>query len=64
MKCGAHYGGGGEAPRPLQPDWLIRVKKSASVTGFVLAEGTHQTDVFSANFDRYGPYLMTTGGGP
>ncbi len=24
-------------------NWLIRVKSSALVTGFVLAEGTHQT---------------------
>ena len=51
-------------PCPSQPDWLIRVKRSASVTGFVLAEGTHQTDVFSAYFDRYGPISMTTGGVP
>ncbi len=25
-------------------NWLMRVKSSALVTGFVLAEGTHQTD--------------------
>ena len=39
------------------------VKRSASVTGFVLAEGTHQTDVFSANFHRYELTSMTQGGG-
>ena len=38
------------------------VKRSASVTGFVLAEGTHQTDVFSANFHRYELISMTQGG--
>ena len=40
------------------------VKRSAYVTGFVLAEGTHQTDVFLANFRRYELRSMTRGEGP
>ena len=39
------------------------VKRSASVTGFVLAEGTHQTDVCLANLHRYELVSMTQGGG-
>ena len=33
------------------------VKRSASVTGFVFAEGTHQTDVFSAKSIDMSSYL-------
>ncbi len=31
-------------------NWLIRVKSSALVTGFVLAEGTHQTRCLFGQF--------------
>ena len=37
-------------PCPLQPNWLVKVKRSASVTGFVLAEETHQTEMSFRQF--------------
>ena len=43
---------GRECRARYSQNWLLRVKSSALVTGFVLAEGTHQTRCLFGEFSN------------
>ena len=51
-------------PCLLQPEVAYWVKRSALLTRFVLAEGTHQKRCLFGAFQAIWTISMTTGGGP
>ena len=51
-------------PCPLQPEMAYWEKRSALLTRFVLAEGTHQKRCLFGEFQAIWTISMTTGGGP